>query len=670
MLRDRVIVTDRVLMKKALYVAFSLHPRLKKTVPTRVTGTLWNQGKRLSDATLKLFTENSGTIVFDLPYEIPAGAYAIQMEAVSDHGDKIAKVTLQVQREALRLFFDPENKRTVRPLRGQRALREVQTPVEPDRLEAAPNSLALIVFSRTPLKYVFPASRPQASEVVKKFFIQTARNEFESIQFSIYPLRSLGLTRVLVSDLMGPQECDSCEGIVPKGDIEVATVSTVDEGVGLPEGYFWKLPTVISPENQAVLKKGQVQSFWLTFKIGQNRAPGDYIGKVVISSDLEAAQKITIPIHLRVLPITLEDVPNIEYFMLLTYEMTELTVPWSKSEKEKIYQSAVNVYRDYKEHGMTTVAPTSPFVLFQQEDGAPQLDDIFATLRAASEVGFKHPIIWYLGHLIQTAKPKHPGNILGFDPQVHINRLKTFVKTVSAYAQKNGFPDILYLPIDESDDAIADPKGRRQKITPLLLEAIHESGGKSVLTRRRTNPSPPDYLISGTFDEDELKNAHRQGISYFLYNNDVTTRCDNPAFARYIYGYYTWRNKVDGMSSWTFQTTQNSRGLPTADTIDKDVFLAYPHPKGPLSTLKWEAIREGIDDHKAVYQLVKRRDMLHKKGINVAQYDQLLNTIRERSSVPVACQFDVREDTRWLQAYRERVLLMAVDADKLIQSNE
>ena len=144
----------------------------------------------------------------------------------------------------------------------------------------------------------------------------------------------------------------------------------------------------------------------------------------------------SLPLKLTVEPITLTDIPNIDYFMLMTYEFTELTMPWPKEEKEKIYKSAVNILKDYKEHGMTTINPHSPFVLIRNEDGTPNLEDIFAALRAAKEVGFDRPIIWYMGHLIQTSKPRHPGNIIGFDDSVHISRLQYLVKAVSEYTKK------------------------------------------------------------------------------------------------------------------------------------------------------------------------------------------------------------------------------------------
>ena len=144
-------------------------------------------------------------------------------------------------------------------------------------------------------------------------------------------------------------------------------------------------------------------------------------------------------------------------------------------------------------------------------------------------------------------------------------------------------------------------------------------------TRKYDQFGRPDYLASGEFNEKELQNARSNGAKYWVYNNDVTTECNNPVYARYIYGYYTWKNNIDGMSSWTFQNTQNASGLPEkADIHGRDLYLAYPDPKGPLATLKWEAVREGVDDHKLIYQLISRIAELKSKGIAASKYKNFL----------------------------------------------
>jgi hypothetical protein len=169
-------------------------------------------------------------------------------------------------------------------------------------------------------------------------------------------------------------------------------------------------------------------------------------------------------------------------------------------------------------------------------------------------------------------------------------------------------------------------------------------------------------------NKEDLDGAHSNGSVYWLYNNDVTAKCINPAYARYIYGYYTWMNNVDGMSSWTFQNTQNARGVPKrADGPGNDIYLAYPDPNGPIATLKWEAIREGIDDHKLVYQLAKRIQKLKRKGINASKYEDFLLGIRKKEGTP-GCQ--EREDDKWTPGFfeksRDHLISMILDAETKI----
>ncbi len=351
--------------------------------------------------------------------------------------------------------------------------------------------------------------------------------------------------------------------------------------------------------------------------------------------------------------------------MLMTYEFTELTMPWSSEEKEKIYRSACHILEDYKEHGMTTLCLHSPFVLITKEDGTPNLEDIFAALRAAKEIGFKARIIWYMGHLIQTSKPKHPGNIISFDKGVHLSRLKYIVETVSRYAKEHGCPEVIFLPIDEPGDSYQDFQDKRRAITAVLLKAIKDLGAKTMLTSGDHKQfRPVDYLCSGKMNKQDLDEAHKSGSVYWLYNNDVTTKCLSPAYARYIYGYYTWMNHVDGISSWTFQNTQNARGLPgQADVHGSDIYLAYPDPNGPIATLRWEAMREGIDDHKLLYQLVKRIKKLEEKGIDTSKYKEFLLGIENKEGTP-GCQ--ERDDDKWTPTFfeesRDHLISMILDA--------
>ena len=647
-------------MKKALYVSFSFTKSIKKYGNVNVYGFLLNGDKVIGETSLKALSENKGNLVFDLPYQIPEGQYKIKIDTFVEKGDLVATGSVVVERSDFKRIFDPKSKNTIYVFKEIPAQRkaEVVKPTDQDK------SIGYMLFSRSPLEYVSSESRPQKSEIIDHLAIRVVLNEFEPITFSLYPLGNLGKVIISVTDLVG------AEGSISRDKIEVAYVEMVKETIGLPEGRFENVPMLIRAGNQVSTEAGKCQRFWLTIRIDDNVLPGVYKGKVTISP--QSGSETSLPLEVTVTPISLEDIPGIDYFMLMTYEFTELTMPWSREKKEKIYQSACNILKDYKEHGITTLCLHSPFVLITKENGTPDLEDIFAALRAAKEIGFKGRIIWYMGHLIQTSKPKHPGNITGFDEDIHLSRLKYFVETISKYAKEHGCPEVIFLPIDEPGDSYQDFQNKRQAIAPVLLKIIKDLGAQTMLTSGDYKQfKPVDYLCSGEMNNEDLNAAHTGGSVYWLFNNDVTTKCLNPTYARYIYGYYTWMNHVDGMSSWTFQNTQNPRGLPgQADVHGSDIYLAYPDPDGPMATLKWEAIREGIDDHKLVYQLVKRIQKLKQKGIKTSKYEDFLLEISKKGGTPGCLKGD---HEKWgpifFQKSRGHLISLVLDAEKKVNKH-
>jgi hypothetical protein len=645
---------DQVLMKKALYVSFSFSGSIEQHENLNVHGLLLNGDRIVSETSLNAFSENNGNLVFDLPDQIPDGEYTIKIDVLANKGSLAGTGSVTVKRSALKSYFYPESEVPVR------ALEEI--PVNEEVEEVKPTihdrSLGYMIFSRSPLEYVFPGSRPKKSEMVDHLAAQVVRNEFEPITLSLYPLGNLGMVKISVTDLVSAKES------ISKNKVKVAYVEMLQETIGLPEGNFENVPTLIRPGNEVNIEAGKGQTFLLTIRIDDNVLPGVYKGKITISA--QSGLETSLPLEVTVMPISLEDIPGIDYFMLMTYEFTELTMPWSSEEKEKIYKSACHILKDYKEHGITTLCLHSPFVLITKEDGTPNLEDIFAALRAAKEIGFKGRIIWYMGHLIQTSKAKHPGNIMSFDKGIHLSRLTYIVKTVSQYAKEHGCPEVIFLPIDEPGDSYQDFQHKRQAITPVLLKVIKDLGAPSMLTNSDYKQfRPVDYLCSGKMNKQDLDEAHKNGSVYWLYNNDVTTKCLNPAYARYIYGYYTWMHHIDGMSSWTFQNTQNARGLPRGtDGPGNDIYLAYPDANGPIATLKWEAIREGIDDHKLLYQLVKRIKKLEEKGADTSKYKEFLLGIENKEGTP-DCQDRGNDkwDPTFFEKSRDRIISMILDAE-------
>lgn len=168
----------------------------------------------------------------------------------------------------------------------------------------------------------------------------------------------------------------------------------------------------------------------------------------------------------------------------------------------------------------------------------------------------------------------------------------------------------------------------------------------------------PDFLAAAQFRAEERRAAHDGGARYWRYDNSVTTECASPAYARHQYGYYVWKHGLDGMSSWTFQNTQNAGGIPgDANTAGLDVYLAYPSPEGPLATLKWEAIREGIDDRKLIHQLEMRISSMKRDGKDAGRYEAFLADMK-RLQIGACCNADSCMQTQAFSLERQRGALI------------
>ncbi len=477
-----------------------------------------------------------------------------------------------------------------------------------------------VIFSRDFQRYVYPWTIPAEEERADTLHLSMGRNDFEPLTFSIYPIRDLGDVRVSVSDLEGPggEKISSL-------NVKVHVVKIMKKRSG-SSGEYKLIPRLLERANHTNIPIDYTTRFWLTVHADSTILPGSFSGSIRI--DVEKQDPSTIPFSVDVWPVSLEPVPGIEYNMCMSYEFFELdSKDWTAQEREKIYQDGVNIFQDYKNHGMSNVAVASPFYFQWNRDGTPKMEHFKAMIRGAKEVGFTDPVYWYLGHYLQTAKGQHPGNIRLYDPNVHLKRARLLVETANELNLQLNGPPVYFMPIDEPRIAsrqkmALDLFKEMKKVPGTTIMSTTDIGGKNLdieyNSERLSKPLPPGV---------KKRMSDRKVCEY----NNTAIQSMNPAYSRYIYGYYTWRQDLDGMSSWGPGTTQNSRGDPFEDLDSpfSDWFIFFPHPGGPLPTPNWEALREGIDDIRYVYQLEKlcsQKSAEHPE--EVAMAEQFLDEIR------------------------------------------
>jgi len=521
--------------------------------------------------------------------------------------------------------LDGENltSRFNRPLSMLFTRRQAIEPGAPPTVNETDVSRGYVLFSRPWLHYVYPWSAPADSERVDSLSLCMAVSDYEPLRLSLQPLRDLGPVSVELSDLSGPGG-----SVIPSAEarVHVPTLLTYRSG---GTGYRM-VPRLLEEKSRVDIPADRTTSFWLTLHTPAGTAPGDYHGVVRLLP--ERGVPLEVPLSVRVLPVTLEPVPDIDYSMCMSYEYFELeSKDLSESDKEKVKQDGLAMFRDYLEHGLTTLAVSSPYYFQWNADGSPRLEHLKGMLAGARQAGFTRPIYWYFAHYVQAAKQQHPGNIRLYDSKVMPRRAELLTREALRLDRELGAPPLGFMPIDEPRVAL------RQRYTLELFRAVKKVPGAKIMCTTDIggklldieNDTPGAYRLGpGQY-------VRRSGRKVWEYDNEAIGT-DNPCYPRYIYGLYTWRQDLDGMNSWGPATTENSRGNPFEDLDHEspDYMLIYPHQGRPWPSVNWEALREGIDDVRYLYQIEK---LIAAKAAaapgEAAAATQWLNSLRDRCDV-------------------------------------
>ncbi|MFC2076024.1 glycoside hydrolase domain-containing protein [candidate division KSB1 bacterium] len=500
------------------------------------------------------------------------------------------------------------------------AFTEIKPEYDDTPLPVGPEDIqrGYVTFSRHWLRYVYPWTVPKISERIESLSVCLAANDFEPVTLSVYPLRDLGTVTVRSSDLTGPGS-----SVIPADKLQVHLVKTLK--VAARGAQYRLVPRLLDRGDRAEIPLGRTTRFWITLRADRDVIPGTYRGRIDLTP--QTGEPVSIPLQVNILPFSLEPHPGIAYSMFMSYEFYEMDgKDWTEDEKRKIYQNDLNIFRDYRDHGMTTVDVATPFYFQWNQDGSPRLEHLRSAMKAYKEAGFDCPMFWYLAHYLQAAKKQHPGNVANYDPKIHPRRAEKLVRAAEELVAEMDGPQLIYSPIDEPRIA------SRRKITLDLLKRIKRVKGVKTMSSTDIGGKLLDIENNSQRHKKSLgpgetvRNSEREVWEY----NNGAVHSFNPGYSRYIYGLYVWRQDLDGMNSWVFQTTQNCRGNPFEDLDSPfgDVFFAYPHPDGPLPTPNWEAVREGIDDLRHLYLLERLIKSAGEDNPNAIAAEKFLEKLR------------------------------------------
>jgi hypothetical protein len=603
--RDRIIPLKRLEMRSMIIVGFKIVPKLKDLTCLIIKGELYWNNELISKDEISNLDFSGNNLGFDIPlaqgdfdynklFGIPEGKYMIIISLYDQHHQLLAQCKKELNRNQIgRRFYGFDKIYNPPHYIAMNNKAEKSKPLYSKTKINKFKHKDYIVFQKNYLERVYPYTEPHTSEFMETIYAEISRNEYQPNTFYIRSFRNLGKVKVTVTPPLNQH------GNLGTDPISIGTISQLTEIVETEKGgditYYRWAPKIIESK-EVTIPQGSTQGYWITLKAGADTTPGDYRGVITIRPQF--GRQTQVPIHVKVLPLRLTDT-DIQYGMMMTYAFYELDNDrWTQTEKALIKQQGIQIYRDLREHGMTVIYPHSHFFLKFDGNGQPILHSLKASLEYYKKLKFPGPFCWYLGHLLQTAKPSHPGSIDNYDAEVVERRLRQLLNLFEAMAKELGIPKekLIVQLVDEPDDRERISAGKE------LNRIAREMGVKTLVTRDWPELDAICTGIPG--NNKEAQRLKKTGKQWWIYPNDALDT-KNMSYTRYVFGFGAWRWGVDGVVPWTFQMSQGCNGNPFTILDGPEVMVAYPGVKGPIPTPTWEAIRDGINDYKYIY-LLKR----------------------------------------------------------------
>lgn len=490
-----------------------------------------------------------------------------------------------------------------------------------------------ILFAPHWMRKIFGNSVPLDGEIGAGLETFAAPGEYEPLTLAIYPLRALGECTLSVGALTGPDGAT-----IPADAIEIGTVRLWNQIPGQKgsqyASQFIETPETIETGSTIDVNGEKTRQWWVTVRVPDDAAAGTYTTTATVTPAGGAA--VEVPVSVEVLPVTLREPEGYAFGMY-----------WGPRRQDNMTEQRVLAQlEDMREHNMNSVALDAHGSMARGADGqyTYDLEQITYALELLKAHGFTAPIPWsYSFPPLETE----------FGSDEHAEQVKAFVEYATAHFAERDLPEVLWYPRDEP---WSEP---RRSQCRWLLEAIKQVPDVRTYTTTRMDTAEEfdpwldvrthTLSLSGGFDPVLVReSATASGDTYWWYTN--ATR-EYPDVMRFKGGFFFWKTRATGQFYWAYQYTSAN---PTSDLDGIDWCAAYPGETGPIPTIQWEGLREGIDDFRYAHTLELEIAEARAGGNAAAK------TIAEEAEALLA---EIREETvDDLQVYEEMGLNFHVDS--------
>jgi hypothetical protein len=479
--------------------------------------------------------------------------------------------------------------------------------VKPDSLPPEPEysqpdkQRGYALYSRFPTEPPLPTDRPLAAELNPTPSTFLSSGQKANLSLTVLPLKDLKNVKVAVSDLT-----DKASGAkIASGAVKVEYTALHEVSAGgsrtQTAAYTYQVkPLFIKPfpASFELMDKGINRTILLTVAADGSTRPGTYEGSVTIAPENSAAAKV--PIRVRVLPITLPELPIVagryamdtDFYYYLYWSRTFTGEDFTNFvwDRQKMRMQWV------KDMGLNSIALSDDMrgdllpdpVRFKPDGRFVRWMDLYR------DMGFK-AMPWYGFQSLTTYSAK--AKYYGFDGSPYDSpewkaQYHQLIENVRDTGKARGWPEVIFYLSDElSNEGAEGTEDGLQRIAasdgiPGIRRIMSVNGKYEQPFIGKIELLMPNLAFPITQPiMDEMK---AKGTELWLYN--VTDQ-------RFSWGYYPFLTGAKGRFQW-FQNS--GMGYPFDDfdsNYGDSVYSAFvAGPDGPISEVFALNMRDGLDD--------------------------------------------------------------------------
>ena len=493
----------------------------------------------------------------------------------------------------------------------------------PDAALAAKEPVSF--FQRAPFERVYPGDLPSADEVSDALGYRAAANDTESLFFNIYSQIDVDDVSITISDLKDAygntivsaqdmqlmvvknwwQRTESVYVTAPFIPVFVPELLMYDDrynfkyddyDAGTEASHSWDdLPDFPAPVSASViteLKAYASKQFMLNVRIPDMAASGNYTATATVTGDgLPGSRTLTLSIDVQNIALPKADKDFIIYHRAQYLgKPDELTLHDYVSDRNYYLAELQDIF-DHGFNGISAAGTDHDYITDIKSigfDGKVIMKHTAADPLTITALRNAFGEAWFYGR-------DEPENNTLLDKQMR--------RSSDIHATGGKVTTAIYLPwadcLSEPHDLRPDPdNGGLLKdfcpytgSQPFAASAALDMENLNVYISAGTTQQYFDGLLNGTSTKDSIAQTY-----YWQ------SRAEDARVNRYFAGIHLFLTGMDGI--WPYVYIHNDDTDPYDDldaptgNKERERGLVYPTRQGPMSTIEWEAMREGIDDYR------------------------------------------------------------------------